>query len=104
VLEPLDTEEVARFVGVRLAAAQRPSALFTSEAVWRPAQHSGGVFRPLIILASASLFFAELRSAPQVTEVDVDEATAMATSTSTCRSGLRRGPSARRGGGAGPGG
>lgn len=77
VLGPLSPEDVARYIVGRLTACQRTNNLFTPEALLALAHHSGGLFRLVIILASAALFFAEQRGAAQVVLEDVDEAAAM---------------------------
>lgn len=76
-LERLAPEEVARFVVTRLTASGRSRDLFTPEAVLALSRHSQGLLRLVVILAGASLFFAEQRGAPQVTDRDVEEAAAM---------------------------
>jgi hypothetical protein len=76
-LEKLSQEDVARLVSTRLAAVGRVGTLFAPDAVAALARHSGGLFRVVIILAGAALFFAELRGADIVASSDIAEAAAM---------------------------
>lgn len=76
-LDPLTAGDVARVVAARLVATGRAPTDFSPEALNALARQSGGLFRLVVILAGAALFFADLRGAACVTAADVDEASAM---------------------------
>ena len=76
-LHPLSPVDVARLVALRLAASGRPSGVFKPQAVAALARRSGGLFRLVVIIAGAALFFTEMRGADRVEASDVDEAATM---------------------------
>lgn len=76
-LDFLSASDIARLVAARLAASGRPNTSFGPDAVAALARHSAGLFRLVIILAGAALFFAEMRGADAVTPADVHEAATM---------------------------
>ena len=77
MLEPLSAESVARFVAMRLRGLGLPATMFTPEAVWSVAAHSGGLMRLVVVLSGSAMFLAEQEGASQVTARHVEEATAL---------------------------
>lgn len=73
-LKPLDSDEVGKFLGVRLTQAGQHVDRFDGDVVARLAERSGGVPRVLDRLAAAVLFLA---GSGQVTTAHVDEAVAL---------------------------
>ena len=77
VLSPLSTDEVARFVAVRLGAAGQRRDLLQPDAVLALTRLSGGAPRQINALAGAAVFLAGLDEAAEVTQHHVEEAAAL---------------------------
>lgn len=73
-LPPLTTEEVARFVASRLAAAGRRRDLFEPDAILALARRSAGVLRQVNLIAGGAVSLAEVEGVPRVLRRHVDEA------------------------------
>lgn len=76
-LHPLSPPEVARFVAARLQASGQPRAKFEPDAVLALAQHSGGLLRPVLMLAGGAAFAAGFEGSATITRRHVDEAAEM---------------------------
>ena len=76
-LKPLSSDEVARFVAMRLAAAGRQRDYMQLDAVLALARLSGGVPRQINVLGGSAVFLAELDGAAKVNQQHVEEAALM---------------------------
>ena len=77
VLNPLQPQDVARYVAARLDTVGRPRDLIEPEAVLALAGYSGGLLRLVNTLGGAAVFLATLDGSARVSRRHVDEAASM---------------------------